>query len=158
MDDAVAVVQHRAERGRQAAEQAMLALQARQRMRGRQAAAHLPQGDQLVVGDDRAGVTRGAGAGRASGRGLQRTGDAVGHRLPRELARLHAAALDQAGAFIGALHALQQLEGLRFLVGAELDVEHGVAAHFRQRRRVGRDHRALAGHRLEHRQAEAFIP
>ncbi|HET9081506.1 MAG TPA: glycosyltransferase [Trebonia sp.] len=39
-----------------------------------------------------------------------------------------------------------------------LGVGDGVAAHLGQRVPVGRQHRGAAGHRLKHRQAEAFAP
>ncbi|MCK7529301.1 MAG: hypothetical protein MZV64_73005 [Ignavibacteriales bacterium] len=52
-------------------------------------------------------------------------------------------------------HPLDAFGDRRRAVG--VDQHGGVADHLRQRRRVRRDHRRAAGHRLERRQAEALV-
>ena len=159
-DGDVAVVEHRAQRAGEALEQPVVALQRRQRVRGRQAQAQRAVHQQHVVGRARG---RGHG-GRARDVGGMRVGalaqqalQAVGHRRPGELLLLHAAARDQLAAHVGTLHVLEQLDQLGLLVAAEVEVQHGVAAHLGHRRGARRDHRALARHRLEHGQAEALV-
>jgi DNA-directed RNA polymerase subunit K/omega len=150
----VAVVQHGGQGSGQALVQLVFALQRRQRMGGGQADARRARAQHLVVGVRRRHAARRRGARGSLG---QQPLHAVGHRRPRELAGLHAAARDEFGTDLGALHELQQLEHLALLVLAEVDVERGRAAHLGQRRGARGDCRALAGHRLEHRQAEALV-
>ncbi len=153
----VAVVERGAERGRETLEQALLAPQRGQRVAGRQAQQRGAGVEDLVVGVRR----RRRVAARAlavRGRGLrQQLLDAVGHRRPREPARLPAAALQQRAAHFGALHGLEPFEGLGQLVRAEIDVQRRVAAHLGQRGRARGDRGALTRHGLQHGQSEAFV-